>query len=73
MIIETFRAAVVSRRPRKEFQSLILTHTLRQPLRFGQLPNQPSLQSTGPASTQVNVLQQLAKSINDPHSARSGG
>ena len=73
MIIETFRAAVVSRRPRKEFQSLILTHTLRQPLRFGQLPNHPSLATTVPASAPVNVLQQLDKGVNDPQSSRSSG
>jgi hypothetical protein len=60
MIIDALRAAVVSWRRREEFQSLCLTHTLRQPLRFGQLPNQPCLQSTVPASAQINVLQQLA-------------
>jgi hypothetical protein len=43
MIIEPFRAVVVDWRLRKEVQSLFLTHALRQPLRFGQLPNNSSL------------------------------
>ena len=66
MIIETVRAAVVSWRLRKEFQSLFLTHPLLQPLRFRQPPDNPSLQSMVPASFQINVLQRLAKGVDDP-------
>jgi hypothetical protein len=73
MIIETLRATVVNWRLGEEVQSLFLTHALRQSLRFGQPPNNSSLQSTVPVSVRINVPQQLAKSVNDRHSLRSGG
>jgi hypothetical protein len=58
---ELRRAAIESWRRREEFQSLCLTHTLRQPLRFGQLPNQQSLETSVPASAPIYALQQIAK------------